>query len=426
MSSPDGDVRAARRDSCSSINPSRPTRFRLRQQLDEQPAQPDGLRRQFVPRQRRAGRGRVALVEHEIDDPQHGVEPLRQFARRRHLIRNARVADLGLGADDALRQRRRRREKRPRDLLGRQAADLAQREGHLRVGRERRVAAREDETQPIVFDTLLVRPRRVVDDGHVGLLARFVERLEAREPPDAVDALEASGRHQPRARIGGNAVPRPLLERRPERLVHRFLGAVEVTEEADQRRQHAPGLGEIDGIHRLANRIGGAVQADRSHHVSRWLVERGVTSDRQCHEKECIMSTSNLGSEMVGVGAATAERASYRCRLHVHAGGHGEALRVADGHAGRRDPADRSAADLDWCGARARRRRPAPRRASSPGRWPSSSREKWPSRTSSSTRPNGFWPVVNQGQPAVLYCFIWLYLSAAGAGPWSLDALRKK
>lgn len=40
--------------------------------------------------------------------------------------------------------------------------------------------------------------------------------------------------------------------------------------------------------------------------------------------------------------------------------------------------------------------------------------------------PNGFWPIVNQGQPAVLYCFIWLYFSAAGAGPWSLDALRKK
>jgi putative oxidoreductase len=30
--------------------------------------------------------------------------------------------------------------------------------------------------------------------------------------------------------------------------------------------------------------------------------------------------------------------------------------------------------------------------------------------------PHGFCPVVNQGQPAVLYCFIWLYFSAAGAG----------
>jgi putative oxidoreductase len=40
--------------------------------------------------------------------------------------------------------------------------------------------------------------------------------------------------------------------------------------------------------------------------------------------------------------------------------------------------------------------------------------------------PQGFWPLVNNGQPAVLYCFIWLYISAAGAGPWSVDAALKK
>ncbi len=40
--------------------------------------------------------------------------------------------------------------------------------------------------------------------------------------------------------------------------------------------------------------------------------------------------------------------------------------------------------------------------------------------------PNGFWPMMNQGQPAILFCFIYLYLSAAGAGPWSVDAARKR
>ena len=40
--------------------------------------------------------------------------------------------------------------------------------------------------------------------------------------------------------------------------------------------------------------------------------------------------------------------------------------------------------------------------------------------------PQSFWPIVNQGQPAVLFCFIWLYVSAAGPGPWSLDAFRRK
>ena len=35
--------------------------------------------------------------------------------------------------------------------------------------------------------------------------------------------------------------------------------------------------------------------------------------------------------------------------------------------------------------------------------------------------PRAFWPIVNMGELAVLYCFIFLYLSAAGAGPISVD-----
>jgi len=40
--------------------------------------------------------------------------------------------------------------------------------------------------------------------------------------------------------------------------------------------------------------------------------------------------------------------------------------------------------------------------------------------------PQGFWPTMNGGVAAALYCFIWLYFSGAGAGPWSLDARRGK
>lgn len=35
-------------------------------------------------------------------------------------------------------------------------------------------------------------------------------------------------------------------------------------------------------------------------------------------------------------------------------------------------------------------------------------------------------PTMNGGVAAALYGFIWLYFSAAGAGPWSLDARRGK
>ncbi|WP_418317489.1 DoxX family protein [Piscinibacter sakaiensis] len=40
--------------------------------------------------------------------------------------------------------------------------------------------------------------------------------------------------------------------------------------------------------------------------------------------------------------------------------------------------------------------------------------------------PRGFWPIANGGELAALYCFVFLYLAAAGGGAWSVDALRKR
>jgi putative oxidoreductase len=38
--------------------------------------------------------------------------------------------------------------------------------------------------------------------------------------------------------------------------------------------------------------------------------------------------------------------------------------------------------------------------------------------------PQGFFPILNMGELAIIYCFAFLYLAAAGAGPWSVDRLR--
>jgi putative oxidoreductase len=40
--------------------------------------------------------------------------------------------------------------------------------------------------------------------------------------------------------------------------------------------------------------------------------------------------------------------------------------------------------------------------------------------------PKSFWPGVNQGGEAILYCFVFLYLAFAGGGEWSLDAAVRK
>jgi putative oxidoreductase len=40
--------------------------------------------------------------------------------------------------------------------------------------------------------------------------------------------------------------------------------------------------------------------------------------------------------------------------------------------------------------------------------------------------PQGFWPVLNQGESAVLYCFLFLFIATYGSGIWSIDALRRR
>ena len=39
--------------------------------------------------------------------------------------------------------------------------------------------------------------------------------------------------------------------------------------------------------------------------------------------------------------------------------------------------------------------------------------------------PAGFFPILNRGDGAILFCFAFLYLAFAGGGPWSLDAWRR-
>ena len=35
--------------------------------------------------------------------------------------------------------------------------------------------------------------------------------------------------------------------------------------------------------------------------------------------------------------------------------------------------------------------------------------------------PRSFYPLINKGQPAIVYCFLFLYFAFAGGGPWSVD-----
>ena len=38
----------------------------------------------------------------------------------------------------------------------------------------------------------------------------------------------------------------------------------------------------------------------------------------------------------------------------------------------------------------------------------------------------GFWPIVNKGELAVLYCFVFLYIASRGSGAWSVDSAMRR
>jgi len=89
--------------------------------------------------------------------------------------------------------------------------------------------------------------RRGCCRGGLELLGHFAQRgIEPRVPPQLVDRLESSGRDQPRARVLRHAFARPRVERRRERVVHRFLGPIEIAEQPNQRGQHAARIGSVD------------------------------------------------------------------------------------------------------------------------------------------------------------------------------------
>src|SRR5205085_5688242 len=120
-----------------------------------------------------------------------------------------------------------------------------------------------------------VGPRGGVENRHIRTLSRLVfEWIEARTAAEPVNGFEAPGRYQPCARICRDAFTRPLLERRPEGIVHRLFGDIEITEKPDQGRKNAARMFDVDGVDRLVHRIGR--HADRSHHLRLFSATRAA------------------------------------------------------------------------------------------------------------------------------------------------------
>jgi hypothetical protein len=140
------------------------------------------------------------------------------------------------------------------------------------------VAAGEDEAKPVVLHGALLfgRAEIVVAGREHGHLAE--QFPSTRLAAQAVDGGVAGGRRDPASRVGRQAVGRPLAQGDGERLLHRILGDVDVTEHTDQGGQRSTGLlaedpadlglvalgGDVDVGHAVRPRIPAGTDGPRS------------------------------------------------------------------------------------------------------------------------------------------------------------------
>jgi hypothetical protein len=147
-----------------------------------------------------------------------------------------------------LGNRRRGGEEGARNLLRGQPTHLAQRERRTGIRREGRVAAGENQLEPVVRQF-------VVGADHVSGFAAVqrardlgLQRVESGAAAQCVDGPETPGRDQPRARIRRETLIWPAAQRGVERVLHRILGEIEIAQQSDERREDAAAFRAIDGV----------------------------------------------------------------------------------------------------------------------------------------------------------------------------------
>jgi hypothetical protein len=181
---------------------------RLRQEAMDHPRQIEPLPGEIGPHQLVAERGRMPGGVDEVDHLQDGVEPRGQVRELGDLIGDARDGDLPLGARDPRLDRRLLGEERLGDLGRRQPADQPQGQGDLRLPRQGRVAAGEDQPEPVVGEDLarsIVGRLRVRDEqGHLA--------GEDRRAAVVFERPARGHRGQPRAGSPGDPLDRPVRQ----------------------------------------------------------------------------------------------------------------------------------------------------------------------------------------------------------------------
>src|SRR5215208_6519363 len=125
------------------------------------------------------------------------------------------------------------------------------------------MAAGKNQAQAVIFKDIVFsgrfrRTRLGFEISHELVL----RRIKSCPSTQSINGFESGRRNQPWSRVAGDSTRRPQAQRSREGFVHRLLGKIKITEQADQSCQDSSRIHAIKGVEQFAYLVGGTLGHD--------------------------------------------------------------------------------------------------------------------------------------------------------------------
>src|SRR5580692_8035501 len=134
------------------------------------------------------------------------------------------------------------------------------------------MTAGKNQAQPVVFKGVILKAVFFIRPfGRTRLRFEMsrelvLRRIKSCPSTQSIDGFESGRRNQPWSRVAGYSTPRPQAQRSRKGFVHRLLGKIKITEQANQSCQDSSRIHAIEGVEQFAYLLGGRLGYDTLGH----------------------------------------------------------------------------------------------------------------------------------------------------------------
>src|ERR1700733_6621183 len=125
------------------------------------------------------------------------------------------------------------------------------------------MTAGKNQAQPIILEAVLFLGAFRRTRLRFEISREFVlRRIKSCPSTQSINGFESGRRNQPWSRVSGYSTRRPQAKRSRKGFVHRLLGKIKITEQADQSCQDSSRIHAIEGVEQFAYLLGGSLGHD--------------------------------------------------------------------------------------------------------------------------------------------------------------------